>query len=134
MSTPEPDQDPYGYHTKPDPYGNGPIPQPPVYPPPPPSIPYAQQPHPLYAYPPPYVQPRPPMSAVAVVSLVFGLIGIFTFWLIVPPVVALLTGAFGLWEIRKHGERGSFSAGFGMFLGIVGTLAGAAFYAIPALN
>ncbi len=85
-------------------------PEPPHYPP------YRQPPG--YWYP-----PAPPTSALAVVSLVFGILWLF--W--VGSLVAIITGHLALRECREQGLGGNGLAVAGLVLGYIG----AATFAVP---
>jgi hypothetical protein len=68
---------------------------------------------------PPYIQPvQPPMSVAAIASFVLGLASIFGAFLLVPPLVAIVTGIYGLKE-TKAGKRGKWMAVTGLTIGSV---------------
>ncbi len=50
---------------------------------------------------------RRPTEETAIAALVYGLFAIVLFWLVVPPVLALIFGIVGLRRInRSRGQRG----------------------------
>jgi hypothetical protein len=102
---------------------------------PPPSgaaAPVAGWPQP--AYQPPYQQtpyqqsharPTPGTNGMAVASLVLGLVGLVTFWLVaVPNILAIVFGFVGRNQIRNSGgvQEGDGLAIAGIVLGIVGSV------------
>ena len=112
MSSPDP-SDPYGYHTRPDPYGAGQYQPESVYPPPPPPIPYAQQPYPP-VYGQPMYMPAKPSSGYATGALVCGILGLF---LIAPSVLAIALGHVAMKETKGGRMRGGGAAAAGLTLG-----------------
>ncbi|GII34383.1 DUF4190 domain-containing protein [Planotetraspora mira] len=80
------------------------------YPPPPPPG--------AYGYPPYAQAAQPPFSGVAIASFVCGLASIFVAVLVVPPVIAIITGILGLKD-TKSGKRGKWMAVTGLAMGSV---------------
>ncbi|WP_204074464.1 DUF4190 domain-containing protein [Planotetraspora phitsanulokensis] len=77
------------------------------YPPPPPGA---------YGYP-PHMQPvQARFSGMAIASFVCGLAGIFTAVLVVPPVIAIITGILGLRDTKGR-KRGKWIAVTGLTMG-----------------
>lgn len=74
---------------------------------------YQQQP--VYYVP---VQPRPPMSGLAVAGFTFSLLWGFGFLSPIGLALSLLAVA----QIKRTGMRGSALAGWGIALGVLGTL------------
>lgn len=78
----------------------------------------------------------PSYSGKAVASVVLGIVGIVLCFAGIPAIVALIIGLIARSEIRHSGGRliGHRTAATGIVLGIVGILAGVAFYVAAALG